>query len=93
MKFHQNILQDIRSGQNIDSYITIAIALTVATLGISGIANQKILLSAVLATLAMVATGLLVNRQENKRLSDAISHLENPGNLGSPGFSMLSQLE
>jgi len=77
MKFYQNILQDIRSGQNIDNYITILIALAVAALGISGIADQKILLSVVLATLAMVSTGLLVSRQENRRLSDAVSRIEN----------------
>jgi hypothetical protein len=77
VKFFQNIWQDVRSGQNIDSYITIFIAVVIAILGITGIADEKIILSAVLATLAMVSTGLLVNRQENKRLSDAIANIEN----------------
>lgn len=77
MKFLQLIFQDIRSGQNIDSYITISISTAIAIFGIAGIANQDLLLSAVLASLAMVSTGLLVSRQENRRLSDAISRIEN----------------
>ena len=40
MKLIQNAWKDIRSGQNIDAYITILVAILIAVLGIVGSAKQ-----------------------------------------------------
>lgn len=86
MKLLQNVWQDIRSGQNIDAYITIGIAIIIAVLGITGSASQNIVLSAILAVLALVTTGLLVSRQENKKLQDAVSRIEKLDHLADKFF-------
>ena len=77
MSFIRNFWRDIRSGQNIDAYITILVAIVIAILGITGSASQQVILSAILAILALVATGLLANRKENRKLQDAVSRIEN----------------
>ena len=82
MKIFRSIWRDIRSGQNLDAYITISIALVVAVLGVTGFAPQNVVFSAILAVLALVATGLSVNRQDSKNLKNAISRIENLDHLG-----------
>lgn len=86
MRFFRNVWHDIRSGQNLDAYITISIALIVAVLGVAGVASQNVVFSAILAVLALVATGLLVNRQADKDLRNAISRIENLDHLADKFF-------
>ncbi|MBD2492125.1 hypothetical protein [Aulosira sp. FACHB-615] len=86
MKLLQNVWQDIRSGQNIDAYITIGIAIIIAVLGITGFATSTTVNSAILAVLALVTTALLVSRQENKKLQDAVSRIEKLDHLADKFF-------
>lgn len=80
MNLIRDIWSDVRSGQNIDVYVTIVLALLVATLGTWGIADQSIISSAVLATLALVSIGILVNRRENSEIRRTLSSLESTQN-------------
>jgi hypothetical protein len=81
MKLLQNAWHDIKSGQNIDAYITILVAIVIAIFGITGSAKVEIVLSAILAVLALVAASLLVSRQESKKLQNAVSRIENLDHL------------
>lgn len=73
MKLIQGILQDFRRRQNLDVYITVLIALVVSILGIIQVADQIIISSAILATLALVSISLLMNRRENDEVQNALS--------------------
>ncbi|BAZ71215.1 hypothetical protein NIES4106_60120 (plasmid) [Fischerella sp. NIES-4106] len=42
MQFLRHVWQDIRSGQNLDIYITASLSLVIAIFGVIGIANQSI---------------------------------------------------
>ena len=63
MKSWQSLWNDIRSGQNLDIYLTLLVSLTVMILGVVGIVDQGIISSAILACLAVVAGSLLNNRR------------------------------
>lgn len=69
---------------NLDIYLTVAISLVVAVLGIVGVASQTVISAAVLATLALVSTSMLQNRRENSSLRDLVSQLQNASEFGEP---------
>lgn len=73
MKILQKLVTDIKRRQNIDIYITILIAVVVSILGLVQVANQAVISSAVLATLALVSFSLLMNRQENEEIRKALT--------------------
>jgi hypothetical protein len=81
MKIINIIWQDIRSGKNLDVYIAIIIALTVSILGLIGQVDQVIISTAILATLALVANGLLINRRENEDIQKALLSIGSDGSL------------
>ena len=60
MRFLRRVWNDIRSGQNLDIYITASLSLIIAVFGVLGIANQSIISAAVLAVLALLLSSLLV---------------------------------
>jgi hypothetical protein len=72
MKFLKVFWNDILSGKNLDVYLTGIIALTVSILGVIGQINQVFISSAILATLALITNGLLVNRRENDEIHNAL---------------------
>lgn len=81
MKTILTVWHDIRSGKNLDVYIAIIIALAVSVMGITGRIDQAIISSAVLATLALVANGLLINRRENEEVQKTLSSIHLGENL------------
>lgn len=81
MKFFLTFWRDIRSGKNFDVYLAIIIALVVSILGIVGRVDQAIISSAVLATLALVANSLLINRRENEEIQKTLSSVNSDQNL------------
>lgn len=81
MRILQKVWQDIRSGQNFDIYTTIAAAAIIAFLGIRGVADQTVISSAILATLALVSGSLLINRHENEEIRSALSRIESTEQL------------
>jgi len=83
MKTFQTIWQDIRTGKNLDIYIAIVIALIVAILGVVGTASLTLIISAVLATLALVSNSLLVNRRENEEIRNALLVLNSTEGMSS----------
>lgn len=58
----RKIWHDIYTGQNLDVYITVVIAIVVAVLGVTDPSKQSIVSSAILATLGLISIGLLTNR-------------------------------
>lgn len=80
------IWQDIRTGQNLDIYITIAIAIAVAILGTIGGANQTVISSAILATLALVSIGTLRNRREDEVIKNTLVKIETTDRLAERFF-------
>ena len=79
MKFFRLVWKDIRSGQNIDVYITVVIAIAVAIFGVIGIADLTIIASATLAILALVSVNLLSNRRENENIRELLEKQEQSG--------------
>jgi len=67
------VKSDIEKLENLDLYITIALSIIVAILNIFGIIRQSILFSTILATLSIVAVGLLVNRHQNQLLQQTLA--------------------
>ncbi len=68
-KFVEQVWNDIRRGENIDLYVTILVATTVAILSILGFAVDKYLVPLTLATLALIAFTSLGNRNQIAELS------------------------
>ena len=93
MKFLHRVWQDIKSGHNLDIYITVAIAMVVAILGVLGVADDKIVFSAVLATLALVSSSLLVNRRENEEIRSALSNVTTTQSVADRFFTFGYDLE
>ena len=62
MKILQKVWDDIRSGENIDLYITVVTAIGIAILNIFGIAPQELIASVTLAVLALIAISSLGTR-------------------------------
>lgn len=83
MNLFQKLWKNIK--RNFDIYLTIVIAIVVAILGIFGIVNSTVISSAVLATLALVSSSLLVNRRENDDLRSELTNL-------TPKYSIIGRL-
>ena len=68
MRFLIRVLNDIRSGQNLDIYVTAFLSLTVACLSIFGIVNSNIVSATLLAVLALLLGSFLTARQQNNAM-------------------------
>ena len=71
IKFLKRAIEDIRRGENIDLYVTVLFAFVLVVLNVFGFADAHLLASTTLATLALLAVGLLVNRRRMEALADA----------------------
>lgn len=69
MKFFDRIWSDIKSGENIDLYLTIIVAIGLVALNILGVAPQSTLTPITLAVLGLMAITLLGNRHRIESLS------------------------
>lgn len=76
MKFINQIIQDLRSKQNLDGYITALVAIVMAVLGIIGVINQAIVSAAILAVLTLVTIWLMENRHEDDNIRLSISNTD-----------------
>lgn len=81
MKIILTVWYDIRSRKNLDLYIIIILAVVVTVLGVTGQVGQIIISSAILATLAVVAMSLLINRHENEEIQKTLSSISSGENL------------
>lgn len=75
------IWNDIKTGENIELYLTVSIAIIVAILGLLNVANAELVSSLTLATLGLFAFSALQNRRKIDKLLNQSS--------GS-GFSLLN---
>ena len=77
MNWIQEIWADIKSGENLDIYITIPLAVVVAIWGILGLpqTTTPIVSAATLGALAVVLGGILQNRKSNHDLQALIANL------------------
>ena len=93
MNLIRHILKDFQKRQNLDIYITIIIAIVVSVLGIFQVTDLSVIISAVLATLALVSISLLVNRRENDEIQKAISKIETKGVLAENFLTREDELQ
>lgn len=70
------IIKELQNGENLDLYITIAISIVVAVLGVIGIVTFEILSAAILATLGLLANSLLASRRTISDVKSAASELD-----------------
>ncbi len=68
MKILQQIVDDIKQGENLDLYLTIATALVVAGLNLLSITPPNLLNSLMLAIFAIIASSLVGNRHRLDRI-------------------------
>ena len=85
MKYFLQIWEDIKQGENIDLYVTVPIAVSLAILNIIGAVSSQLLEPITLIILSLIAISLLGNRNTVRKLSreiaqnaDAVFHTEFP---------------
>jgi len=61
-----SIWRDLKSGRNIDIYITLGLALFISVLDVFGVVEIEIVLTAILATLALLANNMLNDRHSSQ---------------------------
>lgn len=69
MRLLRRVRQDLSQGENLEIYSTALLSITLAILGAFDIAGGKVLAAATLATLALLAVGLLGSRRQVAELS------------------------
>jgi hypothetical protein len=69
MRFLRRVRQDLTRGENLEIYSTALLSVTLAVLGALDIASGKVLAAATLATLALLAGGLLGSRRQVSELA------------------------
>ncbi len=68
MKIFQELLQDIRQGENIDLYLLVAAAIVSLFLQIIGLPMQAYLLTLILSLVALISISMLKNRKQIESL-------------------------
>ncbi|NGO77818.1 hypothetical protein G6045_19455 [Streptomyces sp. YC504] len=85
MRFLRRVRRDLSHGRNLEIYSTALLSITLAVLGALDLASGKVLAAATLATLALLAVGLLGSRRQVDELADQVrSRLA--GDLGAQEF-------
>lgn len=70
------VLSELRHGQNVGAYCTIALALGLAVASLVGLDSRKTLSSLTLGILALVCAAILVNRHQNQQLLAALEGIK-----------------
>lgn len=73
MKYFWQIWEDIKQGENIDLYVTVPIAISLAILNIIGAVSAQLLEPITLIILSLIAISLLGNRNSVKTLTRQIA--------------------
>ncbi|WOX11457.1 hypothetical protein [Streptomyces sp. N50] len=68
----------IRRGENLDAYLTITVSIVLAVLNLAGIVSTEKVLGALLAVLALLATGTLVTRTKLDAMAAAGESAKSP---------------
>jgi hypothetical protein len=72
MRILSRIRAELSTGENLELYITVLLALTLAVLGIFDVVGDKTLVAATLATLGLLAIGTLASRRRVEDLSELV---------------------
>lgn len=72
MRLLRQIRAELATGENLELYTTVLLALTLAALGMFDFVSDKVLVAATLATLALLATGTLGSRRRVADLSELV---------------------
>lgn len=67
----RQIFEDIKHGENIDLMVTVALALIIAILDLFGMTNTELISTITLATLGLLAMGLLLTRYKMDNIQSA----------------------
>jgi hypothetical protein len=67
---------DLRRGRSIELYITVAVAITIAALGVAGAVNSGVIGAATLAVLALLATSGLASRHQSDEMNTKLDRIE-----------------
>lgn len=70
------VVTDIRTRKNLDIYSTLRLAIIISVLGAFGVASVPVVISAVLAVLALISFSFLLNREHTERLQQSLNHLD-----------------
>lgn len=71
------IVQEIKSGENLDLYITILLAVVISILGIAHVVGFEVLSALILAILALMAGSMISFRRTSENLNKTTSQLNN----------------
>ena len=88
MQIIRFVWDDLRNLRNLDAYITIALGIIFGILGITGNVGLEIANSAVLATLALLALGTLLDRNSRQQVTDSINSLQTTIDTNTPRQSI-----
>lgn len=72
MRLMRRALAELATGENLELYATVLLALALTVLGAFDVVSDKALAAATLATLALLATGTLVSRRRVEDLSELV---------------------
>ena len=72
----KQLLNDIKTGTNIDVYLTIIICAVLIFLDILGVTSASWISSGILAVLLLIALGTLSNRRTDERLKETVEELK-----------------
>jgi hypothetical protein len=72
----KNIFSEIRRGENIDIYLGITVAIAVGLLGLMSFISLEVVSAAILTTLGLLASSLLVNRHSANSISTQLDKLD-----------------
>ena len=75
MKLHKTILQDIKRGENVDLYVTVILALTLAGFNLLSIIKIDNLIAVNLAIMALMTVSILGNRHRIDQVLNKVSSL------------------
>jgi len=85
MRLLRRARADLASGENLELYATVLLALGLAVLGVFDVVSDKTLVAATLATLALLATGTVGSRRRVEVLSELVRARET-GEISAEDF-------
>lgn len=85
MRLLRQVRAELATGENLELYVTVLLALTLAVLGMFDIVSDKVLFAATLATLALLATGTLGSRRRVGDLVEAV-RAQRVGDISAEAF-------
>ena len=90
-EFLQPVRDDIKNGENLDSYVAIAIALVLTVLSVFGFSKTSALFGGLFATLTVLVFNSLRSRRDQKNLRILVDSKNSPSRVLTPLRPLSSQ--